>query len=178
MIVLILMTSIRFPSTQTTQFFFLSMTYQSWILEGRLRHAVHQALPVWVGVASSVHVLSAAAGHHGPDGRVVEIHVEVGGDLPAILDVKQRQGDVERLHLKKRGRKRGWSLSVTHCWMAEPVAAASYVCRWPFLVLGHAALQVEGQVVAVHQHALAKLLLKLLHVRLDSREVKFLEEAP
>lgn len=50
----------------------------------------------------------------------------------------------------------------------------SYVCRRTFLVLGHAALQVEGQVVAVHQHALAKLLLKLLHVRLDSREVKFL----
>lgn len=53
----------------------------------------------------------------------------------------------------------------------------SYVCGWSFLVLGHAALQVEGEVVAVHQHPLAKLLLKLLHIWLDPREVKFLQEA-
>lgn len=78
----------------------LSVTYKSWVLQSRLWHSMHQALPVWVAVPASVHVLSAAAGHHGPDGRVVEIHMEVGGDLPAILDVKQRKGDVERLHLK------------------------------------------------------------------------------
>lgn len=83
------MTSIHFPLNTNNTIIFLSMTYKSWILQGRLWHAMHQALPVWVGVPSSVHVLTAAAGHHGPDGRVVEIHVEVRGDLPAILDVKQ-----------------------------------------------------------------------------------------
>ena len=50
----------------------------------------------------------------------------------------------------------------------------SYVGGGPLLVLRHAALQVEGEVVAVHQDALAKLLLKLFHVRLDPREVQFL----
>lgn len=68
---------------------FLSVTYKSWILQRRLRHAVHQVLPVWVAVPPSVHVLTAAAGHQGPDRRVVEIHMEVRGDLPAVLDVKQ-----------------------------------------------------------------------------------------
>lgn len=77
---------------------------------------------------------------------------------------------------KKKRKKRGWSPSFT-LLDDGTCRGRSYVCRWSFLVLGHAALQVEGQVVAVHQHALAKLLLKLLHVRLDSREVKFLMEA-
>lgn len=117
------MTSIHFPLNTNKTFFFLSMTYKSWILQGRLRHAMHQALPVRVGVPSSVHVLTAAAGHHGPDGRVVEIHVEVRGDLPAILDVKQWQGDVERLHLTKKEKKEvGLRLSL--CWMmVGPVVA-------------------------------------------------------
>lgn len=168
------MTSIHFPLNTNKTIFFLSMAYKSWILQGRLRHAMHQVLPVRVGVPSSIHVLTAAAGHHGPDGRVVEIHVEVWGDLPAILDVKQWQGDEERLHLKKR-KKRGWSPSFT-LLDDGTCRSRSYVCRRSFLVLGHAALQVEGQVVAVHQYALAKLVLKLLHVWLDSREVKFLME--
>lgn len=117
------MTSIHFPLNTNNTIIFLSMTYKSWILQGRLRHAMHQALPVWVGVPSSVHVLTAAAGHHGPDGRVVEIHVEVRGDLPAILDVKQWQGDVERLHLKKKRKKKEVGLCLSLCWMMEPVVA-------------------------------------------------------
>lgn len=50
---------------------------------------MNRALSLWVGVAAPVHVGTAAAGHHGPDRRVVQIHVEVRGDLPAILDVEQ-----------------------------------------------------------------------------------------
>lgn len=53
----------------------------------------------------------------------------------------------------------------------------SYVCCWSFLVLGHTALQVEREVMAVDQNALAELLLKLLHIGLYSREVQFLREA-
>ena len=45
--------------------------------------------------------MAAVIGQHAPDRGVVEVDVEVGGDLPAVLDVEQGQGDVERLHLTK-----------------------------------------------------------------------------
>lgn len=50
-----------------------------------------------------------------------------------------------------------------------------YVGRRSFFVLGHAALQIEGEVVAVHQDSFAKLLLKLLHVRFNPWEIEFLQ---
>ena len=52
-----------------------------------------------------------------------------------------------------------------------------YVCCRSLLVLGHTALQIKCEVVAVHQNTLAKLLLKLLHIWLYSWEVKFLQTA-
>lgn len=51
----------------------------------------------------------------------------------------------------------------------------SYICCWSFLILGHTALQIECEVIAVHQNTLAKLLLKLLHVWLYSWEIEFLK---
>lgn len=84
-------------------------SHLSWILHGSFRHAVHRALALGVVVPSTVHVLAAVAGHHAPHGRVVQVHVEVGGDLPAVLDVEQRQGDVERLHLQRDESNR-WSV--------------------------------------------------------------------
>lgn len=59
--------------------------------------------------------------------------------------------------------------------MLGPEKDHSYVCGGPLLVLGYTALQVEREVIAVHQHTLAKLLLKLLHIRLYPREIQFLK---
>lgn len=50
----------------------------------------------------------------------------------------------------------------------------SYVRGRALLVLSHAALQVEGEVVAADQHPLPELLLELPHVRLDPREIQLL----
>lgn len=50
----------------------------------------------------------------------------------------------------------------------------THVGRGPLLVLGDAALQVEGQVVAADQNPFAKLLLELPHIRLDAGEIQFL----
>lgn len=57
------------------------------------------------------------------------------------------------------------------------VCGQPYIGRGPFLVLGHTALQIERQVVAVHQNPFAELLLELLHIWLYSREIQPLRGA-
>lgn len=49
-----------------------------------------------------------------------------------------------------------------------------YVSGRSLFILRHTALQVEGQIVTVHQDPLPKLLLEGLHFRLDPREIQFL----
>lgn len=47
----------------------------------------------------------------------------------------------------------------------------TYIGCWSLVVLGDAALQVERQVVATDQDSLAKLLFKVTHIWLNSRQV-------
>lgn len=49
-----------------------------------------------------------------------------------------------------------------------------YISGWPLFILRHTALQVEGQIVTVHQDPLPKLLLEGLHFWLDPGEIQFL----
>lgn len=59
--------------------------------------ASRQTVP---SAAVDLRLLSAAgARSHLSDQGVIEVHVEVGGDLPAVLDVEEGQDRVEGLHL-------------------------------------------------------------------------------
>lgn len=49
-----------------------------------------------------------------------------------------------------------------------------YVSGRSLFILRHTALQVEGQIVTIHQDPLPKLLLKGLHFWLDPGEIQFL----
>lgn len=60
------------------------------------------SLPFRVDIPTTINILTVVTGHHAPDGRMVEVNVEVRGDLPAILDVEQWQGDIKRFYLEEQ----------------------------------------------------------------------------
>jgi len=74
--------------------------YLSGILHGCLWNAVDQSLPAVERVTAPVDVIAAAIGQHAPDGRVIEVDVEVRGDLAALGHVEESQAHKEGLHLE------------------------------------------------------------------------------
>ena len=78
------------------------VTYFFRVLHGTLWKPIGQLLTAKQTVPTPIYELGTGIGHHLPDGQVIQIHVEVRGDLPTVLNVKEGEGDVKRLHLENK----------------------------------------------------------------------------
>ena len=76
-------------------------------------------LPLHHALRVSVDVLVAVVRDHLPDEPVVEVHVEVGRDLPAVLHIEEREHHEEGLHLRRRG-----------CWVTRSFNPLRSISLW------------------------------------------------